>query len=97
MQESQVFPAESETLRGAEDGFDMTVISKLRKWIVSAKPQTSEIGLDTHLIDEGVLDSLQMVGFLLYIEETRGREIPVGLIRPDNFVSLRVIYQTFFR
>ncbi len=30
------------------------------------KPHTVEIGLDTHLINEGVLDSLEMVNFLLY-------------------------------
>lgn len=78
-----------------EPNIDM--VSKLRDWVASTKPQTKEIGLDTHLINEGVLDSLQMVNFLLYIEEIRGQEIPEALVQPRYFTSLRVIHDTFFR
>jgi acyl carrier protein len=71
-------------------------IDKLRGWLLLANPLTREVGLDTHLIADGVLDSLQMVNFLLYIEELRGREIPEALIQPEYFTSLRVIHDTFF-
>jgi acyl carrier protein len=71
-------------------------ISKLKDWIASTTTQTAEIGLDTHLIREGFLDSLQMVNFLLYIEEIRGREIPEALLQPEHFASLRKIHETFF-
>lgn len=76
---------------------DSATVSKLRDWIASTKRQTVDIGLDTDLIREGVLDSLEMVNFLLFIEGARGREIPEALIQPQYFTSLRVIYDTFFR
>ena len=80
-----------------ERNIDMAAVSKLRDWVALTKPQTIEIGLDTHLINEGVLDSLQMVNFLLYIEEIRGQEIPEALVQPQYFTSLRMIHDTFFR
>ena len=80
-----------------EPNIDMATVSKLRDWVASTKPQTKEIGLDTHLIREGVLDSLEMVNFLLYIEEIRRQEIPEALVQPRYFTSLRVIHDTFFR
>ncbi len=82
-----------------DETVDMAALSKLRSWIVATKQSSTEmaeIEMDTNLIGEGVLDSLEMVNFLLYIEELRGKEIPETLIQPDNFVSLRVIYDTFF-
>ena len=83
--------------RDDERNIDIAAVSRLREWVALTKPQTVEIGLDTDLINEGVLDSLEMVNFLLYIEEIRGREIPEALVQPRYFTSLRVIHDTFFR
>ena len=80
-----------------EQNIDLVTVSKLRDWVASSRQQTIEIGLDTDLISEGALDSLEMVNFLLYIEEIRGQEIPEALIQPEYFTSLRVIHDTFFR
>jgi len=80
-----------------ESDLDLTTIAKLRDWVLSTKQQTIEIGLETDLIKEGALDSLEMVNFLLFIEEIRGQEIPEALIQPEFFTSLRVIHDTFFR
>jgi acyl carrier protein len=80
-----------------DPGIDHSTVEKLRDWIASTKRQEVEINLDTNLIGEGALDSLEMVNFLLYIEEVRGREIPEALIQPEYFTSLRVIHDTFFR
>jgi acyl carrier protein len=79
-----------------DHGVDSSNVSKLRGWIASTTQQTTPVGMDTDLISEGVLDSLEMVNFLLYIEEISGREIPEALIRPEYFVSLQVINDTFF-
>ena len=79
-----------------EQEIDVAAIAKLRSWIASKNEQAPTIDMDTNLIDDGVLDSLQMVNFLLYIEEIRGKEIPETLIQPEYFVSLRVIHDTFF-
>lgn len=53
--------------------------------------------MDTDLISEGVLDSLEMVNFIMYIEDIRGQEIPEALMQPEYFTSLKVICDTFFR
>ena len=79
-----------------EHDIDVAAIANLRSWIASKNPRAPTIDMDTNLIDDGVLDSLQMVNFLLYIEEIRGKEIPETLIQPEYFVSLRVIHDTFF-
>jgi acyl carrier protein len=80
-----------------ERNIDMDAVSRLREWVALTKPHTVEIGLDTDLINGGVLDSLEMVNFLLYVEEIRGQEIPEALVQPRYFTSLRVIHDTFFR
>jgi acyl carrier protein len=83
----------------ATDGGELEIpaVAKLRDWIASKSQRPAAVGMDTRLIDDGVLDSLQMVNFLLYIEEIRGKEIPEMLIQPEYFVSLRMIHDTFFR
>ena len=71
-------------------------IDSLKQWILDKNPEAGDIGLDTDIIGQGVLDSLEMVSFLIYIEELRAKEIPEELIKPEYFVSLRTIYETFF-
>jgi len=75
---------------------DQTVVAQLRDWIANTRGESRDIGLDTNLIGEGLLDSLEMVNFLLFIEELRGTEIPAALIQPENFATLRIIHNTFF-
>lgn len=73
-----------------------TQVARLRDWIASTHQVNREIGLDTRLIAEGLLDSLEMVNFLLFVEELRGSEIPEALIQPEYFATLRIIHNTFF-
>jgi len=79
-----------------DDQIDYAAVARLRDWLAAKNGRAGEITMDTDLINEGVLDSLQMVNFLLYIEEIRGREIPEAMVQPAYFTSLRVIYDTFF-
>jgi len=76
---------------------DWAVVGKLKDWIAQMKRRREDVDLDTNLIAAGVLDSLEMVNFLLYIEELRGAEIPEHLIQPNNFTSLRIIHDVFLR
>ena len=80
-----------------DKGVGLTAVTKLREWIAAKNQLVTEIEMDTDLIKDGVLDSLQMVNFLLYIEEILGKEIPEAFIQPEYFVSLRMIRDTFFR
>jgi acyl carrier protein len=86
----------SAALSEGSSEFDVEVLTKLRSWIAEKTGDSPEIGLDVDLIDDGVLDSLKMVNFLLYVEELRGHEIAEALIQPRYFKSLRVILTTFF-
>jgi acyl carrier protein len=72
-------------------------MARVKAWLLTVNKEAGEVGWDTDLIAEGILDSLQMVNFLLYIEEVRGREIREQMIRPECFQSLRAIYENFFR
>jgi acyl carrier protein len=87
--------------RNSHQSNDLAVFAKLRSWLVSAGQRsggvrTKEIEMETDLINDGVLDSLEMVNFIMYIEEIRDREIPEVLMQPQYFTSLRVICNTFF-
>lgn len=92
-----VHPGTAAINRSDADDVDSVAVTKLRDWIGAKSQRPVAIGMDTRLIDDGVLDSLEMVNFLLYIEEIRGKEIPEMQIQPEFFVSLRVIHDTFFR
>ena len=70
-------------------------ISQLKLWIEDRRPDSAAVELDTNLIQEGILDSIEMINFILYVEELRGSEIPEAFVRPEYFYSLRTVYQTF--
>jgi len=80
----------------SQKSIDAAAVSKMRKWIAVMKQNHNEVNVDTNLIKEGILDSLEMVSFILYVEELRCQEIPEALIQPQYFASLRVISDTFF-
>jgi acyl carrier protein len=52
---------------------DLAAIAKLRDWIAATRKQPVEIDLDTDLVEAGVLDSLQMVSFILYVSPSTSR------------------------
>jgi acyl carrier protein len=72
------------------------IATKLKHWISEKNPEINEIEWETDIIQQRILDSLQMVNFLLYIEELRGKEIDEEQIKPHNFKSIETIYDQFF-
>ncbi|HEX8699784.1 MAG TPA: acyl carrier protein [Myxococcaceae bacterium] len=69
---------------------------KLKDWIVQHNAAAKDIGPDTNIIESRLIDSLQFVSFLLYVEELRGKEIPEDQVSLESFRSLSVIRNTFF-
>ena len=51
----------------------------------------------TDILENNIIDSMQFVEFVLFVEEVRGRPIPVGEIAPESFSSLQLIDQNFLR
>ncbi|NUP08249.1 MAG: acyl carrier protein [Polyangiaceae bacterium] len=74
------------------------VLSELRTWLATGRPGTdpATIGDDTDLIDARVLDSLQLVEFILVIEDLAGRSILSETLDPTHIRSLSAVYANFF-
>jgi acyl carrier protein len=71
---------------------------QLKSWIVDhAKSAVTQLADDTRILDEGILSSLDIVEFVLYIESLRGQEVNVEDIEPEVFTSVDSLYAAFFR
>lgn len=71
----------------------------LREWILERTKLAGarrELTDDTPIIDAGFLSSLDIVEFVLYIEDLRGAEIELEDLEPEVFTSTNTMYQTFF-
>jgi acyl carrier protein len=73
-----------------------TIQHQLIDWIAKHKERAVSIALDTDLVESRLIDSLQFVSFLLFVEELRGREIPETEISLDKFRTIRSIKSNFF-
>lgn len=66
-------------------------IARLRAWLAS-----DSIGEDTDLIETRALTSLQLVEFMLFIEELSGRPVLVEGLDPNRLRTLSRIHREFF-
>jgi len=65
------------------DSLTQTILAWLKK--AGAKLGDAEIVADTELIDEGVLDSLEILRLVSFLEERFGIAVPVEEFVPENF------------
>jgi acyl carrier protein len=72
------------------------IIDQLRHWLVKHRPEAGDIKVDANIIESRVIDSLQFVSFLLYVEELRGKPIPADDVQLENFATLSAIRRNFF-
>ncbi len=74
--------------------------AQLRQWIVQHSKKFVSGGQElddrTALLEQGLLSSLDIVEFVLFIEELRGTEIVTDDIEPEVFASVDTIFETFF-
>ena len=71
------------------------VVEKLKDWIVAQNKSAQGMGLDTDIIENRLIDSLNFINFLLLVEELRGRDIPEEQVVLDRFRTLRAIRENF--
>lgn len=71
-------------------------IDSMARWLRSKKPEITSIDPDDNLLEKGLLDSLQFVNFLFFVEQVRGAPIPPEQVVPKNFSTLRSIERAFF-
>lgn len=72
---------------------------KLREWILQRSKQAvrrEEFTDETLVVESGILSSLDIVEFVLYIESLTGAEIDAEELEPAAFASTNAMYATFF-
>ena len=72
---------------------------QLRGWILDRAGAPSERlqSDDLPILDEGLLSSLDIVEFILFIESLRGEEVDIEAIEPEVFTNINTLYEAFFQ
>jgi acyl carrier protein len=72
---------------------------KLRGWILQRskkKITASDLDDETPIVDSGLLSSLDIAEFVLFIESLRGDEVDVDDLEPEVFANINSVYEAFF-
>ena len=71
---------------------------RLRGWILERSGATGErlASDDLPILEEGLLSSLDIVEFILFIESLRGEEVDIEAIEPEVFTNINTLYKAFF-
>jgi acyl carrier protein len=81
----------------AESAADRTqVLSNLQSWIGRLRPDLGTVSPGTDIIEERVIDSLQFMNFISYVEELRGASIKADEIEMNHFRTLSSVVEKFF-
>lgn len=77
---------------------ESAVIAELRGWILERSGAGEDRLTDNEMpiLDEGLLSSLDIVEFILFIESLREEEVDIENIEPEVFTNLRTLYDAFF-
>ncbi|MBY0358026.1 MAG: hypothetical protein K2W82_08505 [Candidatus Obscuribacterales bacterium] len=70
---------------------------ELHAWIVknNAKIKAEELCNDTDIIRERIINSLQIIDLLLFVERLSGTSVEVEQLKPGAFKNIDTIYQNF--
>ncbi len=67
-------------------------LDEVKRWFLDTKPDLVDLDLDLDLIENRVLDSLDFVTFVIFLESLTGREIQPSAFSPSAFRTLRSIH-----
>jgi acyl carrier protein len=72
---------------------------QLRGWILEhcKEPPVQGMTDETPILEAGLLSSLQVVEFILFIESLRGDEIDLDSLEPEVLTNLDTVYAAFFK
>ncbi len=72
--------------------------ARLKAWIIehTKSAATADFSDDTPILERGLLSSLDIVEFVLYIEHLRDEELDTEDIDPEVFTSINTLYAAFF-
>ena len=71
------------------------IIDELKSWIIAQNGRAVAMDVDTDIIENRLVDSLNFINFLLLLEERRGAEIPESEVDAARFRTLRTIQANF--
>jgi hypothetical protein len=73
-------------------------IERMLWWLQRTNPLLAGMPIDaqTDIIDSRILESLQVVEFILFLEAESGRTILAEDLNPDDLRTLDSIYRRFF-
>ncbi|GAA0449825.1 MULTISPECIES: hypothetical protein [Streptomyces] len=69
----------------------------VRDWILERNPDMTDLAPETDIIDSRIVDSLQFVELVLYIEDLRGTALDADAVSLDSFRTLKDIEQNFLQ
>ncbi len=71
---------------------------ELRGWILDRASAAEErlSSDELPILEEGLLSSLDIVEFILFIESLRGEEVDIESIEPEVFTNINTLYEAFF-
>jgi acyl carrier protein len=69
----------------------------VRDWILERNPDLADLQPETDIIDSRIVDSLQFVELVLFIEDLRGTALESNDVSLDSFRTLKSIEQTFLQ
>ena len=77
---------------------EIDVRSKLRNWIFKHAKTAPGAGFSdqTQHLEDGILSSLDIVEFVLFIESLRGEDVDLEDIEPEVFTSIDSLHAAFF-
>jgi acyl carrier protein len=71
-------------------------LASVKDWLLSRKPELSNLDPDFDLIENRVIDSLSFLELVFFLEELTGRELKVTAETVNAFRSLHTIQKEIF-
>jgi|TARA_B110000211_G_scaffold174342_1_gene197001 acyl carrier protein len=77
---------------------EKTIREELRLWILDRAGAASDrlYSDDQTILDDGLLSSLDIVEFILFIESLREEEVDIEAIEPEVFNCIDTLVEAFF-
>lgn len=72
-------------------------LTTIRSWVLTRHPEATDLDLDTDLIENRLIDSLEFAEFLFVLEDVCGKAIDLHEVDLDTFRTLRSIESSFLR
>lgn len=74
-----------------------TEMVQIKEWILRNNTPSTELFYETDLIENRIIDSLQFVEFILFLESITGKEIYTKNFNLESIRSLQAIESNYFK